>query len=82
MDHSMMDHGALHGMGDMAVSAGFDYTLAFVAGFLGSGHCLGMCGALVSGYFMNSGRQRSYLPYVMYQMSRLSVYTVFGFAAA
>jgi sulfite exporter TauE/SafE len=82
MDHSMMDHGALHGMGDMAVSAGFDYTLAFVAGFLGSGHCLGMCGALVSGYFMNSGRQRSYLPYVMYQMSRISVYTLFGFAAA
>lgn len=82
MDHSMMDHGALHGMADMAVSSGFDYTLAFVAGFLGSGHCLGMCGALVSGYFMNSGQQRSYLPYLMYQISRISVYTLFGFAAA
>lgn len=83
MDHSMMDHSAMHGMADMANAAGgFDYTLAFVAGFLGSGHCLGMCGALVSGYFMNAGKQRSYLPYIVYQLSRISVYTVVGFAAA
>lgn len=83
MDHSAMDHGALHGMTEMATAAGgFDYSLAFVAGFLGSGHCLGMCGALVSGYFMNSGPQRSYLPYLMYQVSRISVYTLVGFAAA
>jgi len=83
MDHSAMDHGAMHGMADMATAAGgFDYTLAFVAGFLGSGHCLGMCGALVSGYFMNSGQHRSYLPYFMYQVSRISVYTIVGVAAA
>ena len=35
---------------------------------LGSGHCLGMCGALVSGYFMNAGPTRSYLPYFVYQI--------------
>jgi len=77
MGHSMP------GMTDMAaVAGGFDYTLAFIAGFLGSGHCLGMCGALVSGYFMNAGKHRSYLPYFVYQMARISVYTLVGFAAA
>jgi len=82
MDHSMMGH-SMPGMTDMAaVAGGFDYTLAFIAGFLGSGHCLGMCGALVSGYFMNAGKHRSYLPYFVYQMARISVYTLVGFAAA
>ncbi|MGR8934650.1 MAG: sulfite exporter TauE/SafE family protein [Gammaproteobacteria bacterium] len=83
MDHSMMDHGAMHGMAEMAHAAGgFDYTLAFVAGFLGSGHCLGMCGALVSGYFMKAGKQRSYMPYIVYQLSRITVYTLLGVTAA
>lgn len=87
MDHSMMDHAmmghSMPGMTDMAtVAGGFDYTLAFIAGFLGSGHCLGMCGALVSGYFMNSGKHRSCLPYFIYQMARISVYTLVGIAAA
>ncbi len=82
MDHSMMDH-SMHGMSDVAaVGGGFDYALAFIAGFLGSGHCLGMCGALVSGYFMKSGNNRSYIPYVVYQFARLFVYTLVGFAAA
>lgn len=83
MDHSTMDHGSMLGMADVAGAAGgFDYTLAFIAGFLGSGHCLGMCGALVSGYFMNSGVNRSYWPYLIYQLARISVYTCVGFAAA
>lgn len=83
MDHSMMDHAGMHGLAEAAGAAsGFDYSLAFVAGFLGSGHCLGMCGALVSGYFMNSSQSRSYWPYLMYQVSRISVYTLVGIAAA
>jgi sulfite exporter TauE/SafE len=88
MDHSMMDHaamghGAMQGMAEAASAAGgFDYTLAFIAGFLGSGHCLGMCGALVSGYFMNAGKQRSYWPYLSYQAARISVYGLIGVAAA
>ncbi len=89
MDHSMMDHAAMGhdmaGMTEMAAATGagsVDYSLAFIAGFLGSGHCLGMCGALVSGYFMNSGKHRSYLPYFIYQLARISVYTMVGFAAA
>lgn len=90
MDHSThamsaganhMDH-AMHGMAEIAASTGFDYSLAFVAGFLGSGHCLGMCGALVSGYFMKAGKTKSYLPYFAYQLTRISVYTVVGMLAA
>lgn len=79
MDHSAH---AMHGMAEIASATGFDYSLAFVAGFLGSGHCLGMCGALVSGYFMKSGNNRSYLPYFAYQFTRISVYSVVGVLAA
>ena len=79
MDHSTMDMGMQH---VVAAAGGFDYGLAFMAGVLGSGHCLGMCGALVSGYFMRSGASRSYLPYFIYQMARIFVYTMVGFAAA
>jgi uncharacterized protein len=79
MDHSTMDHGMQH---VVAVAGGFDYGLAFMAGVLGSGHCLGMCGALVSGYFMKAGASRSLLPYFFYQFSRIFVYTMVGFAAA
>lgn len=83
MDHSMhgMDHG-MQGMAEIATATGFDYTLAFVAGFLGSGHCLGMCGALVSGYFMNAGKTKSVWPYVAYQFTRISVYGLVGVSAA
>jgi sulfite exporter TauE/SafE len=79
MDHSTMDMGMQH----VAVAAGgFDYGLAFMAGVLGSGHCLGMCGALVSGYFMKAGPSKRYLPYFVYQFARIFVYTLVGFAAA
>jgi uncharacterized protein len=73
------------GMTEMAAATAagsVDYSLAFIAGFLGSGHCLGMCGALVSGYFMNAGKSRSYWPYLVYQLARISVYTLVGLAAA
>jgi len=79
MDHSTMDHGMQH---VVATAGGFDYGLAFMAGVLGSGHCLGMCGALVSGYFMKAGASRTLLPYFFYQFARIFVYTLVGFAAA
>jgi uncharacterized protein len=83
MDHSMMDHGMQH---VVAATGGFDYGLAFMAGLLGSGHCVGMCGALVSGCFMKPGMKpgasRSYFPYLVYQLARIFVYTLVGFAAA
>lgn len=78
MDHSTMDMGMQH----VAAAGGFDYGLAFMAGVLGSGHCLGMCGALVSGYFMKAGASRTLLPYFFYQFARIFVYTLVGFAAA
>jgi sulfite exporter TauE/SafE len=86
IDHAAMGHGHdMAGMTEMAAATAagsVDYSLAFIAGFLGSGHCLGMCGALVSGYFMNSGKSRSYWPYLAYQFARISVYTLVGMAAA
>lgn len=57
------------------------YTLAFMTGFLGSGHCMGMCGALVSGFFMKS-EKKSIWPYLTYHLARISVYTVVGIVAA
>ena len=80
MDHSTMDMGMQHVVA--AAAGGFDYGLAFMAGVLGSGHCLGMCGALVSGYFMKAGPSKRYLPYFVYQFARVFVYTLVGFAAA
>ena len=71
-----------HSMHEMAAATGFDYTLAFIAGVLGSGHCLGMCGALVSGYFMNVGKNKSYLPYFAYQFARILVYIIIGLLAS
>ncbi len=79
MDHSTMDMGMQH---VAAATGGFDYGLAFIAGVLGSGHCLGMCGALVSGYFMKAGPSKRYLPYFVYQIARLFVYSMVGIAAA
>jgi sulfite exporter TauE/SafE len=79
MDHSMHD---MHGMHEMISATGFDYTLAFIAGFLGSGHCLGMCGALVSGYFINSGKNKSLIPYFAYQLTRILIYVLIGLLAA
>lgn len=60
-----------------------DLGLAFLAGVLGSGHCVGMCGALVSGFFMRAKQSsRSYLPYFSYHLARVSVYTLIGVLAA
>lgn len=83
MDHTM-SHGehAMLGMAEIAAATGFDYSLAVMAGFLGSGHCLGMCGALVSGYFMKHRGQSGYWPYLAYQLTRISVYVMIGMIAA
>jgi uncharacterized protein len=57
------------------------YGLAFLAGLLGSGHCLGMCGSLVSAFFMKLG-VRSALPHLAYHGGRLAVYATVGLIAA
>jgi sulfite exporter TauE/SafE len=53
--------------------------LAALAGLLGSGHCLGMCGALVSTCFLRMGAgARHPAAHVAYHAARLGVYVVVG----
>jgi uncharacterized protein len=59
----------------------FSYWIAFMTGVLGSGHCLGMCGGLVSSFFMRLGA-RSYVPYLAYHAARVTVYGMIGLTAA
>lgn len=60
-----------------------DYTVAFMTGILASGHCLGMCGSLVSAFFIKFGEDnKGVLPYVGYHGARISVYTLIGLVAA
>jgi sulfite exporter TauE/SafE len=60
-----------------------DYGLALLAGLLASGHCIGMCGALASAAFIRLGGQaRRPLPYLLYQLARVGVYSLIGVVAA
>jgi uncharacterized protein len=61
--------------------AEFSYGLAFMTGILGSGHCLGMCGSLVSSFFMRQGG-KSISPYLAYHSARVAVYVLIGLIAA
>jgi sulfite exporter TauE/SafE len=61
--------------------AEFSYGLAFMTGLLGSGHCLGMCGGLVSAFFMKV-RGGGALAYLAYHGARLSIYALVGLVAA
>ena len=65
------------------MSGGLDYSLAFVSGILGSGHCVGMCGALVSGFFIKASQAGAgAMSYVAYHGARIGVYTLIGVIAA
>ncbi len=57
------------------------YVGAVAAGLLGSAHCLGMCGGLVSAFFMRL-QARGAAPYLIYHFARITVYAVIGFLAA
>jgi hypothetical protein len=57
------------------------YGLAFMTGLLGSGHCLGMCGGLVSAFFMKM-KTAGAMAYGAYHGARLGVYALIGFLAA
>ena len=62
---------------------GFDLGLTFMAGVLGSGHCVGMCGALVSGFFVNADKKTTgYAAYFAYHLTRISVYAMIGVLVA
>lgn len=70
MDHSHHAH-----------IAEFSYWAAFMVGLLGSGHCLGMCGGLVSGCFMKL-KAVGLWPYAAYHAARISIYAAVGLVAA
>ena len=70
MDHSQHAH-----------IAQFSYWAAFMVGILGSGHCIGMCGGLVSGCFMKLQAKGPW-PYAAYHASRIPIYAGVGLVAA
>ena len=69
MDHSHHAH-----------IAEFSYWAAFLVGLLGSGHCIGMCGGLVSGCFMKLKAAGPW-PYAAYHSARISIYAAVGLVA-
>jgi uncharacterized protein len=60
----------------------YTWAIAFPAGLLGSGHCVGMCGGLVSAFFLKMGRHsKNPVTYTAYHGARVSVYAAAGAAA-
>jgi sulfite exporter TauE/SafE len=67
----------------MSDTAPLGFGFAFLAGILGSGHCLGMCGGLASGCFMRLGATaRPPAIYAAYHGARLAIYALVGSIAA
>jgi sulfite exporter TauE/SafE len=62
----------------------FSYWAAFMVGLLGSGHCLGMCGGLVSAFFMKvgAGRTAPLASMLAYHAARIAIYALVGLVAA
>jgi len=53
--------------------------MAFVTGLLGTGHCIGMCGGLVSALSLSeAGRQGGWFFHLLYNIGRISTYTFIG----
>ena len=57
------------------------YTLAFSTALLGSGHCIGMCGGLVTALgFSADGRRAGLVFHLLYNLGRTLTYTLIGVA--
>ncbi|MCK4837400.1 MAG: sulfite exporter TauE/SafE family protein [Desulfobulbaceae bacterium] len=55
------------------------YGMAFITGFLGSGHCLGMCGGIVTALSLSgSGQKGGPLFHLLYNSGRLLTYGLIG----
>lgn len=53
--------------------------MAFVTGLLGTGHCIGMCGGLVSALSLSeAGRQGGWFFHLLYNLGRIGTYTFIG----
>lgn len=57
------------------------YSMALVTGFLGSGHCLGMCGGLIAALSLAGGGRTGMGFHLLYHGGRLLTYTVIGLLA-
>lgn len=62
------------------------YLLLFAAGFIGSLHCVGMCGGIVSTYSLcmeraGAGRGRGIVAQVLYNIGRIATYAGMGVVA-
>lgn len=54
------------------------YILMFGSGLLGGfGHCIGMCGPVVTAYALNSNERR-YIPHFLYSAGRITTYSLVG----
>ncbi|MBW6510630.1 MAG: sulfite exporter TauE/SafE family protein [Desulfuromonadaceae bacterium] len=57
------------------------YTMAFMTGLLGFGHCIGMCGGLVGALSLShDGRAGGITFHLLYNLGRTMTYTVIGLA--
>jgi len=56
--------------------------MAFVTGLLGGLHCLGMCGGLAGGFFLQCQAQPRLALQIQYHASRILTYTLLGMAGA
>ena len=57
-------------------------STAFVLGLLGAGHCLGMCGGIITSLSMASGNDKPKWSFVgLYQVGRLTSYSAIGLLA-
>jgi len=53
--------------------------MAFVTGLLGTGHCIGMCGGLVSALSLSeAGQKGGWFFHLLYNLGRISTYTFLG----
>jgi len=58
------------------------YSLVFSTAFLGSGHCIGMCGPLVAAFSLREpGWKRIFFFHALYNGGRLTTYTIIGICA-
>lgn len=57
----------------------FSLISAFLLGFFGSTHCLGMCGGIVSS--LNLTQRQSLIAQISYHAGRISTYTLLGLLA-
>jgi sulfite exporter TauE/SafE len=64
------------------VNSELPLAMAFATGLFGGLHCLGMCGGLAGGYFVQRQAQPRLAPQILYHASRILTYVLLGMAGA